>query len=137
MKFMQITKLAVLAFSLAMLQFSVTEAYGQSLNGQSLGSEARETLRGDRPGGGGKGPVESGDIDIISGNPDTAPDGLPDDPFSDLPKPDGGYEEKPWEELGISYDEWMKTPDAFPEDPFSDLPKSGGGKVKESWGELG
>ena len=37
MKIKQITKLAVLAFSLAMMQFSVTEAYGQSLNGLKLG----------------------------------------------------------------------------------------------------
>lgn len=93
MKIKQITKLAVFAFSLAMMQFSVTEAYGQSLNGLKIGSDVRETLRGDRPGTDAPGPIELGEVDILSGDPDFLPDGIPDDPFCDLPDPGANPED--------------------------------------------
>ena len=121
-------KLAALAFTLGLFPLVVTNAQAQALTGLSLGSEVRETIRGDRPGGDSQGPIESGEIDIIGVDPT---DGQPDDPFTNLPDPNQSFD--PSEGADIPGDPFGEEPDPnqsfdptegmdMSEDPFSKDP---------------
>ena len=121
-------KLAALAFTVGLFPLVVTNAQAQALTGLSLGSEVRETIRGDRPGGDSQGPIESGEIDIIGVDPT---DGQPDDPFTNLPDPNQSFD--PSEGADIPGDPFGEEPDPnqsfdptegmdMSEDPFSKDP---------------
>ena len=121
MKTNKITKIAALALGMGLYQLAVQEAQAQALTGLQLGSEIRETIRGDRPGADGQGPIESGDIDIIGADPT---DGEPEDPFASLPDPNQSFD--PSEGMDMPEDPFSKEPDpnqSFDPSEGSEMPE--------------
>ena len=128
MKNLWITKTGALILGFSLFQLVVGDVHGQSLTGLKLGSDTREALRGDRPGGDSQGPVESGDLDVLSNDPFPTGDGQPDDPFGDLPSPNDGFDPGSGMDSGGGTDGFdpgggMDSGD----DPFNDGDGLGGG----------
>jgi len=92
MKKVWITKVCALLAGLCLFEFTRVEVLGQALTGLKLGSETREALRGTRPGNDVPGPIESGEIDVVSNGSGAANDGKPADPFNSLPDPGQSFD---------------------------------------------